>query len=89
MTTILKLVYQHNRLMTGTISKIPAVILLVFVCSCGNSSMRHGGLSFPVADSVPAGEAEKLSEEAVAEITTDNDGTVRVEDLYPPVADNN
>jgi hypothetical protein len=29
------------------------------------------------------------SEEAVAEITTDNDGTVRVEDLYPPVADNN
>ena len=68
MTTILKLVYQHNRLMTGTISKIPAVILLVFVCSCGNSSMRHGGLSFPVADSVPAGEAEKLSEEAVADI---------------------
>ena len=28
-------------------------------------------------------------EEAVAEITTDNDGAVRVEDLYPPVADNN
>jgi len=29
------------------------------------------------------------SEEAVVEITTDNDGAVRVEDLYPPVADNN
>lgn len=68
MTTILKLVYQHNRLMTGIIIKIPAVILLVFVCSCGNSSMRQGGPGFPVADSVPVGEAEKLSEEAVADI---------------------
>ena len=29
------------------------------------------------------------SEEVVAEITTDNDGAVRVEDLYPPVEDNN
>jgi len=30
--------------------------------------MRQGGLGFPIPDSVPAGEAEKLSEEAVADI---------------------
>lgn len=54
--------------MTGTLTKIAAVILLMSICSCRNSSTRQGGLSFPVADSVPAGEAEKLSEEAVADI---------------------
>lgn len=54
--------------MTGTITKIAAVILILSVCSCRNGSTRQSGLSFPVADSVPAGEAEKLSEEAVADI---------------------
>ncbi|MBK7731768.1 MAG: hypothetical protein IPI37_03130 [Bacteroidales bacterium] len=54
--------------MTGTITKIAAVILLVSFCSCRNSNVRQGGLTFPVADSVPAAEAEKLSEEAVADI---------------------
>lgn len=54
--------------MTGTITKIAAVILMVAACSCRNGSTRQSGLSFPVADSVPAGEAEKLSEEAVADI---------------------
>lgn len=54
--------------MTGTITKIAAVILVVSACSCRNSSTRQSGLSFPVADSVPAGEAVKLSEEAVADI---------------------
>lgn len=54
--------------MTGTITKIAAVILLAVICSCRNSGPRPGSLSFPVADSVPAGEAEKLSEEALADI---------------------
>ncbi|MGB4555006.1 MAG: hypothetical protein WBI33_01435 [Bacteroidales bacterium] len=54
--------------MTGTIIKIATVILLMSFCSCRNSSVRQGGLTFPVADSVPAAEAEKLSEEAVADI---------------------
>ena len=54
--------------MTGTITKIAAVILLLSFCSCRNSNVRQGGPAFPVADSVPAGEAEKLSEEAVADI---------------------
>lgn len=54
--------------MTGTISKLVAVILLVCICSCRNSVTRQGSLNFPVDDSVPAGEAEKLSEEAIADI---------------------
>jgi len=54
--------------MTGKISKLAAIILLMLAFSCGNSSTRHGNLGFPVADSVPAGEAEKLSEEAIADI---------------------
>jgi hypothetical protein len=68
MTIFLTFVYKHKRLMTGTISKLVAVILLVSVCACSNSSTRQGGLTFPIADSVPAGEAEKLSDEAVADI---------------------
>lgn len=54
--------------MTGTLTKIAAVILLVSACSCRNGSTRQSGPGFPVADSVPAGEAVKLSEEAVADI---------------------
>lgn len=54
--------------MTGTISKLVTVILLISVNACGDNSSRQGGLSFPVADSVPAGEAVKLSDEAVADI---------------------
>ncbi|MBE0678670.1 MAG: hypothetical protein IH592_07890 [Bacteroidales bacterium] len=54
--------------MRGTISKLLTMILLISVCSCRNSNTRQGGLGFPIADSVPAGEAEKLSEEAVADI---------------------
>ncbi|MCU0459502.1 MAG: hypothetical protein MUE37_10500 [Bacteroidales bacterium] len=54
--------------MAGSVTKIVAVILMVSLGSCRNSNTRQGGLGFPVADSVPAGEAVKLSEEAVADI---------------------
>lgn len=54
--------------MAGSITKIVAVILMVSLSSCRNSNTRQGGPGFPVADSVPAGEAVKLSEEAVADI---------------------
>jgi hypothetical protein len=54
--------------MRGTILKLLTVIMLISVCSCRNSNTRQGSLGFPIADSVPAGEAEKLSEEAVADI---------------------
>ena len=68
MTVLFKFVHQHHRLMTGKILKLAAIIVLTVACSCGNSSTRHSNLGFPVADSVPAGEAEKLSEEAIADI---------------------
>ncbi len=54
--------------MAGSLTKIVAVILMVSLSSCRNSNTRQGGPGFPVADSVPAGEAVKLSEEAVADI---------------------
>lgn len=54
--------------MAGSLTKIVAVILMVSLSSCRNSNTRQGGPGFPVADSVPAGEAAKLSEEAVADI---------------------
>jgi hypothetical protein len=54
--------------MRVTILKLLTVIMLISVCSCRNNNTRQGGLGFPIADSVPAGEAEKLSEEAVADI---------------------
>lgn len=68
MTIFHTFAYKQKRLMTGTISKLVTVILLMSVCACGDNSARQGGLSFPVADSVPAGEAVKLSDEAVADI---------------------
>lgn len=68
MTIFHTFVIKQERLMTGTISKLVTVILVMFVCACGDNSARQEGLSFPVADSVPAGEAVKLSDEAVADI---------------------
>jgi len=68
MTIFHTFVIKQERLMTGTISKLVTVILLMSFCACGDNSARQGGLSFPVADSVPAGEAVKLSDEAVADI---------------------
>ena len=54
--------------MKGIIIKLIAVLLVVSVCSCRNSATRQGKMQFPVADSVPAGEAEALSDEALADI---------------------
>ncbi len=55
--------------MRGRIIQTVAVILLIAVGSCRNSSTRHAGVGFPDEDAVPAAaEAEKLSEEAVADI---------------------
>jgi hypothetical protein len=54
--------------MTGKITNLIAITILLLVCSCRNTGTRQGSLAFPVADSVPSGEAEKLSEEAIADI---------------------
>lgn len=54
--------------MKGTIFNLIAILLLVSVCSCRNRATRQGNLYFPVADSVPSGEMESLSDEALADI---------------------
>jgi hypothetical protein len=54
--------------MTGKITNLIAITILLLLCSCRNTGTRHGSMAFPVADSVPSGEAEKLSEEAIADI---------------------
>jgi hypothetical protein len=67
--------------MTGTISKLVAVVLLIFVCSCRNSNTRHIGSGFPVTDSIPAGEAGKLSDEAVAGIVQNMASPVEISSI--------
>lgn len=67
--------------MTGTISKLVAVILLIFVCSCRNSNTRQVGIGYPFADSLPAGEAGKLSDEAVADIVQNMASPVEISSI--------
>lgn len=54
--------------MTGTLSKLVVFLLLILVCSCRNNASRKGEAAFPVPDSVPVAEAEKLSDEAIDDI---------------------
>ena len=54
--------------MTRTILRLFAAFLLIFACSCRNNNPGQGKVGFPVADSVPAAEAERLSDEALADI---------------------
>jgi hypothetical protein len=67
--------------MTGTISKLVAVILLIFVCSCRNSNTRQVGIGYPFADSLPAGETGKLSDEAVADIVQNMASPVEISSI--------
>ena len=64
--------------MTGTISKLVAVFLLIIVCSCRQNGTKQGNLMFPVADSVPDSEAEKLSDEAIADIVQNMSSPVEI-----------
>jgi hypothetical protein len=49
--------------------------------SCRNSLNKAEGFVFPEADSVPAGEAEKLSSEAIAEISKNISSPVEIANL--------
>ena len=49
------------------------LLVTVIVCfSCRNSSGNNDEFVFPEADSVPLGEAEKLSAEAIEDISKKN-----------------
>jgi hypothetical protein len=58
------------------------LLIVVFVClACRNSSNKTAGFVFPEADSVPVSEAEKLSPEAIADISKNISSPVEIANL--------
>jgi len=57
------------------------LVALLFSLSCRNSSRNSSEFVFPEADSVPVGEAEKLSAEAIADIAKNIASPVEVANL--------
>ncbi len=58
------------------------LLIVVFVCfSCRNSSNKTTEFVFPEADSVPLGESEKLSAEAIEEISKNISSPVEIANL--------
>src|SRR5450759_5190488 len=58
------------------------LLIVMFVClSCRNSSNKTGGFLFPETDSVPVSEAEKLSPEAIADISRNISSPVEIANL--------
>ena len=65
--------------MKGTVLLL---LIVVFVCfSCRNSSNKTSEFVFPVSDSVPLSEAEKLSPEAIADISRNISSPVEIANL--------
>ena len=63
------------------------LILLLFACiSCRNSSSNNSDFTFPEADSIPIGEAEKLSTEAIEEIARNISSPVEIANLLQALA---
>jgi hypothetical protein len=59
---------------------VPLIIMFLFF-SCRNSSRNSGEFIFPEADSVPVSEAEKLSPEAIADISRNIASPVEIANL--------
>jgi len=57
------------------------LVALLFSLSCRNSSRNSSEFVFPEADSVPVGEAEKLSAEAIADIAKNIASPVEIANL--------
>ncbi|HBE43829.1 MAG TPA: hypothetical protein DDW27_22065 [Bacteroidales bacterium] len=57
------------------------LLALVFFISCRNSSKTSSGFVFPEADSIPLAEAEKLSAEAIADISNNIASPVEIANL--------
>jgi len=63
------------------------LVFLVFVCfSCRNSSNKNSKFVFPEADSIPVGEEEKLSTEAIEEIARNISSPVEIANLLQSLA---
>lgn len=72
--------------MKGKICLILLLITAVFCSTCRNSAKKSSQFVFPVADSVPVGEAEKLSSEAIAEISKNISSPVEIANLLQTMA---
>jgi hypothetical protein len=63
------------------------LVFFVFVCfSCRNSSNNNSQFVFPEADSIPVGEEEKLSTEAIEEIARNISSPVEIANLLQSLA---
>jgi hypothetical protein len=63
------------------------LFIVVFVCfSCRNSSNKASEFVFPESDSIPVGEAEKLSTEAIEEISKNITSPVEIANLLQVMA---
>lgn len=60
---------------------IVSIFLLLAFSSCRNGSERSGEFVFPEADSIPLSEAEKLSPEAIADISRNISSPVEIANL--------
>jgi hypothetical protein len=62
--------------------KVFFLLISVFVClSCRNSSIKNSEFVFPENDSIPVSEAEKLSPEAIADISRNISSPVEIANL--------
>ena len=66
--------------MKGRVFVLIAAVLFAG-CSCRNSANKTGEFIFPESDSVPIGEPEKLSSEAIAEISKNISSPVEIANL--------
>lgn len=71
--------------MNGRLVFILFIVVFVFF-SCRNSSNKNSEFVFPEADSVPVGEAEKLSAEAIEEISKNITSPVEIANLLQVLA---
>ncbi|MCX6330778.1 MAG: hypothetical protein NTZ85_14850 [Bacteroidia bacterium] len=76
---------QRIILMRGRLVFILITVLLISF-SCRNSAKRNADFVFPEADSVPVGEAEKLSAEAIEEISKNITSPVEIANLLQVLA---
>ncbi len=57
------------------------LIVILFISSCKSSTRKPGEFVFPDADSIPVSEAEKLSDEAIDDISRNTSSPVEIADI--------
>jgi hypothetical protein len=71
--------------MTGRVFLVN-LIVVIFLFSCRGSAKKQGEFVFPDADSIPLSEAEKLSDEALDDITRNISSPVEIADILHRMA---